>query len=106
MALKDFGISMEIPRNALPAGQSELIKLSVMTDLTQYVALRDDELLPAFGIQCLPHGLKVNVPITVRIPHCAKITSPDNVIPVLYSGKTERGGYLLQLLMYSQSKVY
>ena len=84
---------MEIPPNALTAGQSELIKLKLITDLTRYVPLKDGEISPAFAIQCLPDGLQVDVPITVTIPHCAKLSSPANVTPVLYTGKGEMGKF-------------
>ena len=87
---------MEIPPNALPAGKSELIKLKVMTDLTRYLPLTDGEIFPAFGIQCCPDGLLLDVPITVTIPHCAKLSSPGNVTPVLYAGKGETGKFQYQ----------
>ena len=86
---------MNIPPNALPAGQHELVKLKVITDLTRYVTLKDGEISPAFAIQCLPDGLKLDVPITVTIPHCAKLPSPANVTPVLYTGKGEMGKFHL-----------
>ena len=87
MELEHFGIRMKVPPNALAAGQSELIKLSVITDLTDYVPLDDDEIFPAFGIQCLPDGMQLNQPIVVTMPHCVKLSNPGNVTPILYSGR-------------------
>ena len=91
--LEKFGIRIDIPPNALTAGQRRLIKISVITDLTKYVTSDedDDEIIPAFGIQCLPNGLEFNVPVTLTIPHCVKLSSPGSVTPILYSGRDGTG---------------
>ena len=86
---KPLGIRAVIPPNAVPASQTELIMISVITNVSKYIPIREDEILVAFGVQCLPDGLQL--PVTIIIPHCAPSSRLDEVIPVVYSGSGEIG---------------
>ena len=84
-----LGIHATLPANAVPLRHEQIIKISVITDVSKYVKRSENELFVAFGIQCLPDGLQLTAPINVTIPHCFLVADGDEVIPVLYSGDGE-----------------
>ena len=88
---QSLGVCIEIPANAVSLRQTELIKISIITDVAKYLPKRHDELFVAFGIQCLPNGLPLNLPIKITIPHCASLQKPGEITPILYSGSGEIG---------------
>ena len=88
---KPLGIQAVIPPNSPAARGSPLIMISVITNVSKYIRLREDEILVAFGIQCLPDGLQL--PVSITIPHCAPASRLDEVVPVVYSGHGEIGRY-------------
>ena len=98
--LEKFGIRLEVPPNALTSDQRQLISLTVITDLRQLTqhledGSEEDEVFAAFGIQCMPDGLKFNVPITVTIPHAIDLATIGDVTPVLYSSSGLDGMHAL-----------
>ena len=94
MEFDSVGIRMVVPANAVPRGQTQLIKISAITDVSKFITINQDETLVAFGIQCQPDGLQLRGPVTISIPHCMTLTQIDQVSPILYSGKGEFGKQL------------
>ena len=91
IVFESLGVRIEVPSNAVATNRTELIKISVITDVAKVIPRKHDELLPAFGIQCLPDGLRFNVPIKVTIPHCVSLSRTDGFTPIMYSGSGEIG---------------
>ena len=85
------GIHVIVPANALPHGQSNLIMISVITDIPKHLHLNADDTLVAFGVECLPDGLRLQSPVTIVFPHCAVVADIEEVTPVVYSWSGERG---------------
>ena len=88
-----LGIHILIPPNAAPRGQ--VIRISIITNITKYITLRDNEMSVAFGIECLPNNLQLQEPLLAIIPHCASITRISNIQLIVYMGRGERGEYVL-----------
>ena len=88
---ESVGIRTVVPANALPPGQAQLVKITVITDVTKFMKISTDEILVAFGIQCLPDGLQLRAPVTVTIPHCMVLDQTDEISPILYAGHGEIG---------------
>ena len=86
---KPLGIRTVILPKAGIADQTRAIMISVITNVSKYIQAREDEILVAFGIQCLPDGLQL--PASITIPHCAPLSRLDEVTPVVYSGSGEIG---------------
>ena len=93
MEFDSLGIRAVVPANAVPHGQTHLIKISVITDVSKYITISQDEMLVAFGIQCEPDGLPLRALVTITIPHCMTLSQIDQVSPILYSGQGEFGKY-------------
>ena len=91
MNFESLGIRTVVPANAVPTGQTQLVKITVITDVARYMRIRDDEILVAFGIQCQPDGFQPRAPLTIAVPHCMTLSRLDEVSPVLYSGEGEFG---------------
>ena len=91
MEFDSLGIRTVVPANAVPRGQTQLIKISAITDVSNYITISQDEMLVAFGIQCLPDGLQLGAPVIITIPHCMTLTQLDQVSPILYSGSGDFG---------------
>ena len=87
MQFESLGIRTVVPSNAIPRGQTQLIKISVITDVSKYITISRDEMLVAFGIQCEPDGLQLGAPVTITVPHCMTLSQLDQVSPILYSGQ-------------------
>ena len=95
---KPLGIRAVVPPNAVPASETELIMISVITKVSKYIPVREDEILVAFGVQCLPNGLEL--PVSIIIPHCAPSSRLDEVIAVVYSGSGEIGFILFFVCVF------
>ena len=96
MTFDSLGIRTVVPSNAVPPGQTQLIKISIITHLSDYITMREDEVLGTSGIQCLPDGLQLRSPIKIIIPHCTPLSACAEVIPVLYSGSEQKGMNITQ----------
>ena len=94
MIFDSLGIRTVVPSNAVPPGRTQLIKISLITQLSDYITMRDDEVLGTSGIQCLPDGLQLHCPLKIIIPHCTPLSACDEVRPVLYSGNEPMGNIL------------
>ena len=94
MQFDSLGIRTVVPANAVSHGQTHLIKISVITDVSKYITISQDEMVVAFGIQCQPDGLKLGAPVRITIPHCMTLTQLDRVSPILYTGQGEFGKQL------------
>ena len=94
MQFESLGVRTVVPANAVPRGQTQLIKITVITDVSKYITIREDEVLVAFGIQCQPDGLQlIGAPVTITIPHCMTLSQIDQISPILYSGQGVFGKY-------------
>ena len=93
MQFDSLGIKTVVPASAVSHGQTHLIKISVITDVSKYITINHDEMVVAFGIQCQPDGLQLGAPVTITIPHCMTLSQLDQVAPILYSGQGEFGNY-------------
>ena len=93
MEFESLGIKTVVPANAFPPGETQLVKISVVTDVSKFINIAQDEVLVAFGIQCQPSGLALRVPVTISIPHCMTLTKTEEIIPILYAGTGEFGTY-------------
>ena len=87
-----LGIRVVVPPNAAPFGK--VIRIAIITNITKYITLGDNEMSVAFGIECLPNNLRLQEPLLAIIPHCASITRISNIQLIVYMGRGERGGYL------------
>ena len=89
---KPLDIHTVIPSNNAVTDQPQDIMISVITNVSKYIqVVREDEILIAFGIQCLPDGLKI--PATITIPHCVPFLNLEEVTPVVYSGSGKIGNH-------------
>ena len=88
-------ITAVVSPDTLPPGQTQLVSITVITDISKYVQTRNDEIYPALGIQFQPDGLRLKAPITITIPHCALLDNSEDVCAVLYSGSGQIGMCLL-----------
>ena len=93
MEFDSLGIRTVVPVNAVPHGQTQLIKITVITDVSKYITISQDEMLVAFGIQCQPDELQLGAPVTITIPHCMTLSQLDQISPILYSGHGDFGKY-------------
>ena len=99
-------ITAVVSPDTLPPGQTQLVSMTVITDISKYVQTRDDEIYPAFGIQFYPDGLRLKAPITITIPHCALLDNSEDISPVLYSGSGQMGMSLVLTSTESFSRSY
>jgi len=75
----ETGVSIVIPRGAIPPGIQQEIYFKVCRDLHDAVPPLDHERgerLLSPMVMCGPHGLRFNHPVELRLPHCASMT-PD-----------------------------
>ncbi|XP_039261919.2 tight junction protein ZO-1-like isoform X2 [Styela clava] len=74
----ETGVSIMIPKGAIPAGVKQEIYFKVCKDNTVLPPLDKDkgETLLSPLVMCGPHGLQFNHPVELRLPHCASLT-PD-----------------------------
>ena len=84
-------INAVVSPDTLPPGQTQHVSITVITDISNYLQTREDEIYPAFGIQFYPDGLRLKAPVTITIPHCALWENSAEVTPVLYSGSGQDG---------------
>ena len=91
MEFESLGIRTVVPANAVPRGQTQLIKITVITDVSKYITINQDEMLVAFGIQCEPDELQLGASVAITIPHCMTLSQINEVSPILYSGRGEFG---------------
>ncbi|CBY21340.1 unnamed protein product [Oikopleura dioica] len=75
----ETGVSIVIPRGAIPPGIQQEIYFKVCRELHEGVPPLDEERgerLLSPMVMCGPHGLRFNHPVELRLPHCASMT-PD-----------------------------
>ena len=91
LELESMGVRVVVPRNAFPGRRTQLIMISIITNVAECIEWNTDDMPVAFGVQCQPDGLQFQFPATVTIPHCGVLSSVDRsvdrVTPVLYRGK-------------------
>ncbi|KAF8789141.1 Tight junction protein ZO-1 like protein [Argiope bruennichi] len=92
LASKETGVTVIIPPGAISEGEKHEIYFKVCQDSNMLPPLDKEkgETLLSPLVMCGPHGLKFNVPIELRLPHCASI-SPDNWSFALKSSDTPNG---------------
>ncbi|GIY97117.1 tight junction protein ZO-1 [Caerostris extrusa] len=92
LASKETGVTVIIPPGAISEGERHEIYFKVCQDANMLPPLDKEkgETLLSPLVMCGPHGLKFNVPIELRLPHCASI-SPDNWSFALKSSDTPNG---------------
>ncbi|CAL1264673.1 unnamed protein product [Larinioides sclopetarius] len=92
LASKETGVTVIIPPGAISEGEKHEIYFKVCQDANMLPPLDKEkgETLLSPLVMCGPHGLKFNVPIELRLPHCASI-SPDNWSFALKSSDTPNG---------------
>ncbi|GFX29519.1 tight junction protein ZO-1 [Trichonephila clavipes] len=92
LASKETGVTVIIPPGAISEGEQHEIYFKVCQDATMLPPLDKEkgETFLSPLVMCGPHGLKFNVPIELRLPHCASI-SPDNWSFALKSSDTPNG---------------
>jgi tight junction protein 1 len=75
----ETGVSIVIPRGAIPVGIQQEIYFKVCRELHDAVPPLDrerGERLLSPMVMCGPHGLRFTHPVELRLPHCASMT-PD-----------------------------
>eukprot|EP00057_Strongylocentrotus_purpuratus_P008726 XP_011663200.1 PREDICTED: uncharacterized protein LOC105437830 [Strongylocentrotus purpuratus] len=79
--------TMTIPPGALDTQTPIKITMKVLRDVPSDILLQDDETVVTYGFWCLPSGLRfaADKPVTLTIPHCAKLIDPHSIQTVLYS---------------------
>lgn len=92
LSSKETGVTVIIPPGAISEGLEQEIYFKVCQDANMLPALDKEkgETLLSPLVMCGPDGLKFNVPIELRLPHCASI-SPDSWSFALNSSDTPSG---------------
>lgn len=91
---KETGVSIIIPRNAIPEGVQQEIYFKVCQDNSILPPLDKDkgETLLSPLVMCGPHGLKFLQPVELRLPHCASV-NPDSWSFALKSSDSPTGKF-------------
>ncbi|GAB1606304.1 hypothetical protein Ahia01_000912900, partial [Argonauta hians] len=89
---KVTGVSIFIPKGALPEGSEQEIYFNVCQDNSILPPLDKEkgETLLSPLVMCGPHGLKFNQPVELRLPHCASV-NPDSWSFALKSSDSPTG---------------
>jgi len=89
---KETGVSIVIPKGAIPEGISQEIYFKVCQDNSILPPLDKDkgETLLSPLVMCGPHGLKFLQPVELRLPHCASV-NPDSWSFALKSSDSPTG---------------
>ncbi|CAI9739570.1 junction ZO-1-like isoform X4 [Octopus vulgaris] len=89
---KVTGVSIFIPKGALPEGADQEIYFNVCQDNSILPPLDKEkgETLLSPLVMCGPHGLKFNQPVELRLPHCASV-NPDSWSFALKSSDSPTG---------------
>eukprot|EP00105_Crassostrea_gigas_P017858 XP_011435800.2 PREDICTED: tight junction protein ZO-1 isoform X2 [Crassostrea gigas] len=88
----ETGVSIVIPKGAIPEGVSQEIYFKVCKDNNILPPLDKDkgETLLSPLVMCGPHGLKFLLPVELRLPHCASV-NPDSWSFALKSSDSPTG---------------
>ncbi|XP_054162043.1 tight junction protein ZO-1-like isoform X2 [Oppia nitens] len=88
----ETGVSVIIPPGAIPKGRQQEIYFKVCKDDKMVPPLDSEkgETLMSPIVMCGPHGLKFDVPVELRLPHCASV-NPDGWAFALKSSDTNNG---------------
>lgn len=73
---RETGVTIIIPPGAISEGERHEIYFKVCQDSNMLPPLHEGETILSPLVMCGPHGLQFNVPVELRLPHCASIT-PD-----------------------------
>jgi tight junction protein 1 len=89
---KETGVSIIIPKGAIPEGIQQEIYFKVCQDNNILPPLDKDkgETLLSPLVMCGPHGLKFLQPVELRLPHCASV-NPDSWSFALKSSDSPSG---------------
>ncbi|XP_013775348.1 tight junction protein ZO-1-like [Limulus polyphemus] len=90
---EETGVQIVIPPGALPKGSDQEIYFKVCQDTSMLPPLDKEkgEMLLSPLVMCGPHGLKFNIPVELRLPHCASV-NPDSWSFALKSSDTPGSG--------------
>ncbi|XP_041360685.1 UNC5C-like protein [Gigantopelta aegis] len=77
LILDDMGVSLHIPRNAVPVGKKYPITLALNWDISDAPPLDSSQAQVSPVIYCGPHGLKLDKPCILSYKHCAY--DPQNI---------------------------
>ncbi|XP_076308955.1 tight junction protein ZO-3-like isoform X1 [Tachypleus tridentatus] len=90
---EETGVQIIIPPGALPEGCNQEIYFKVCQDTNMLPPLDKDkgEMLLSPLVMCGPHGLKFNIPVELRLPHCASV-NPESWSFALKSSETPSSG--------------
>ncbi|XP_022249412.1 tight junction protein ZO-1-like [Limulus polyphemus] len=90
---EETGVQIVIPPGALPQGSDQEIYFKVCQDTSMLPPLDKDkgEMLLSPLVMCGPHGLKFNIPVELRLPHCASV-NPESWSFALKSSETPNSG--------------
>ncbi|KAI0232971.1 Tight junction protein ZO-1 [Lamellibrachia satsuma] len=89
---KETGVSIIIPKGAIPDGVQQEIYFKVCQDNSILPPLDKEkgETLLSPLVMCGPHGLKFLQPVELRLPHCASV-NPDSWSFALKSSSSPTG---------------
>ncbi|CAE1291025.1 TJP1 [Acanthosepion pharaonis] len=89
---KATGVSIFVPKGALPEGSEQEIYFKVCQDNSILPPLDKEkgETLLSPLVMCGPHGLKFQQPVELRLPHCASV-NPDSWSFALKSSDSPTG---------------
>ncbi|CAI9739573.1 junction ZO-1-like isoform X4 [Octopus vulgaris] len=99
---KVTGVSIFIPKGALPEGADQEIYFNVCQDNSILPPLDKEkgETLLSPLVMCGPHGLKFNQPVELRLPHCASV-NPDSWSFALKSSDSPTGIVIIIIIILS-----
>ena len=69
----ETGISLIVPPQAIPEGNTEGIFIGVVNQEKEHPRLGDKESLLSPVVKCGPNGLKFERPVILSLPHCAQL---------------------------------
>ena len=91
MEIEPLGIRAVVPAKAVSFGRTQLVKISVIPRIADYVPMTENEVFAASGIECIPDGLELMAPMTIVMPHSIPLSTCQDIVPILYSGVKQIG---------------
>lgn len=81
LTIQDTGVSLYVPKMAIPEGTSQLIYIGLMNRKGLYPELDEGHAVLSPAVICGPDGLKFDKPVHITVPHNAVIDDGSSWAP-------------------------
>lgn len=81
----DTGVSLIVPPQAIPEGQTEGIFIAIVNQEEEHPQLGGEEALLSPVVKCGPNGIKFQRPVILSMPHCALLENGAWNLKVQYN---------------------